>query len=199
MTRRHLFGLLAALLVSTTSHAATIVYTFKGTLTGSLGASALNETAYELVITSDTSTVATSFSLSTLIYNPGSAVLSLAGLGDSNVLAPLDVGIGTANGVIGFTQDYFPCGCDPSADSVTYSSGGALIGYDLTTTISDQPLSYLSSFLLPESFALDSGILNIVDVGTEGFFSARVVPIPAAIWQFSAALLGLLGIARRTR
>ena len=134
---------------------------------------------------------------------------------DSSLLASVqdsDVNIIPASGVT-FTLDSLSPPNLPGHETVGFTSdfGTETAGPGQSTAIQEgeifrivfETLSYTDNFLvalLADNFNIGIHVHSFADGGSESFVtSMSPVPVPAAIWLFGTALIGFVGMSRKTK
>jgi hypothetical protein len=95
---------------------------------------------------------------------------------------------------IGFDTDFFSNAASPSGDDKNGIDNGEWLGITFFDTDFDLILSAIFSRELV--IGLHVGSMGYEDEFSE---SLTVVPVPAAFWLFGTALIGFIGISRRTK
>ena len=212
----HRFVLLSAAIgiLGGLAFAGPVTYSISTTATGTLNGTVFTNAAMTVTLTGDTSKVAFGPPpFSTILINPGSATVSIAGLGtgaftDSiEIQSSFDTLVFGSNSVVLIAQLDDPAG--DSVSGIALEESPALFGYDLATPVTSLSGTGGAASGPVNTFPTTAGDLIFTipptapgqpgDLGPSSF-TATVVPEPTEMMPLGAGLLGLISLRiRRTR
>jgi hypothetical protein len=189
------------------TQAAVITYTETSIASGTLGATPFTDALVTIALTADTSGVVSDPGFPGLLYNEGTATLTIAGLGTA-----------TFNDPNGYAAVFFPssipgCPCFGFFDDAAHfpSSGthifglldASLAGYDLRSAFG--PLTGTGAGVAsnpdgsPVAFSTTAGTLLLTDGGDPVTLTVTIaaVPEPTSLSLFAVGALGAIAARRR--
>ena len=149
--------------------------------------------------------------------------LRISGLGD-DILTGFDLDISFDDSILGFQGFTFVTGLGPGTiNDVTDSGGGIVNVFELSfetdeDLMASQPNDFVLGTFNFNALSIGTSALDIIIIGLAGEFvfddllgmevaselsadtqsgSVSVIPVPAAIWLFGTALIGLVGFSKR--
>jgi hypothetical protein len=182
-----------------------ITYTETATVTGTLGATAFTNALVTVTLSSNTSTItAGPAPFTSLLINPGSATVNVAGLGTFTFTGPIEV-LSTFNDVVtlGGSGVLIAQLDNPAGTSVTGILGQqnpAFLGYNLQGPFG--PFTSAGGALSGSDpsalFPTTGGLLRLTSpLSTATFTATGGVPEPTSILLLGTGLLGLISLRRR--
>lgn len=171
---------LLTLFVAATAQAALVNFSLTGYVDGSDGAYGLN--------VGDAITASGVFDDSAISVAPYTVYFDQAHSGNTMTVVAGSLTLDNTQ------DDFYALGGSPKLE---FDSGGALIGLGFDTLLLDGGSFYSGTL---GGFLIEDGDLNLATgYWDPTSFTMTPVPLPAAVWLLSSGLLGLAGLARRTR